>query len=167
MYHSFEVDGVDHRLWLSASQQGYRLHLCDQVIAPVAFTRHSDSSGILTIAGESEPVRFAIEGELIHLHIRGRTRVLRYNDPLRTLVSGNDEARPRVARAPMPGVVVATTVSPGQQVSAGMALMMIESMKLETIIRSPQDGIVDRIHVKEGESFERDAVLVTLCKEGR
>ncbi|QOZ36239.1 hypothetical protein XH92_35000 [Bradyrhizobium sp. CCBAU 53421] len=67
----------------------------------------------------------------------------------------------------MPGVVVATTVSPGQSVSAGMALMMIESMKLETIIHSPQDGIVDRIHVKEGESFEHDAVLVTLSEEGR
>nr|WP_233287067.1 biotin/lipoyl-containing protein [Bradyrhizobium oropedii] len=67
----------------------------------------------------------------------------------------------------MPGVVVATTVSPGQSVSAGMALMTIESMKLETIIRSPQDGIVDRVHVKEGESFEHDAVLVTLSKEGR
>ncbi|MEY9297947.1 biotin carboxyl carrier protein [Bradyrhizobium elkanii] len=45
--------------------------------------------------------------------------------------------------------------------------MMIESMKLQTIIRSPQDGIVDRIHVKEGESFEHDAELVTLSEEGR
>ncbi|MCC8959465.1 acetyl-CoA carboxylase biotin carboxyl carrier protein subunit [Bradyrhizobium sp. Pear77] len=167
MHHSFEIDGVDHRLWLSNSQQGYRLHLRDQVITPVAFTYHSESSGILTIAGESEPVRFAIEGELIHLHIRGRARILRYIDPLRTLAPANDGTRPLIARAPMPGVVVATTVSPGQSVSAGMALMTIESMKLETIIRSPQDGIVDRVHVKEGESFEHDAVLVTLSKEGR
>ncbi|MGF6312718.1 acetyl/propionyl-CoA carboxylase alpha subunit [Bradyrhizobium sp. i1.8.4] len=166
MYHSFEVDGVDHKLWLSASQQGYRLHLRDQVIAPVVFTQRSDSSGILTIAGESEPVRFAIDGEFIHLHIRGRTRILRYSDPLRTCASGNSETRPLVARAPMPGLVVAIAVSPGESVSAGMALMMIESMKLETIIRSPRDGIVERIHVKEGESFEHDAVLVTLFNEG-
>ncbi|UQR61269.1 hypothetical protein LRP30_30560 [Bradyrhizobium sp. C-145] len=167
MYHSFEVDGVDHELWLSCSQQGYRLHLRDQVIAPVALTHRGDSSGILTIAGENESVRFAIDGELIHLHIRGRTRILRYNDPLRACSSGNDETHALVARAPMPGFVVAIKVSPGQSVSAGMALMMIESMKLETIIRSPHDGIVDRIHVKEGESFEHDAVLVTLSKEGR
>jgi acetyl/propionyl-CoA carboxylase alpha subunit len=167
VYHSFEVDRVDHRLWLSTSQQGYRLHLRDQVIAPVAFTHHGESSGILTIAGESEPVRFAIDGDLIHLHIRGRSRIVRYNDPLRALTSANDETRLLIARAPMPGVVVATTVSPGQSVSAGMALMMIESMKLQTIIRSPQDGIVDRIHVKEGESFEHDAELVTLSEEGR
>nr|WP_249815601.1 MULTISPECIES: biotin/lipoyl-containing protein [unclassified Bradyrhizobium] len=67
----------------------------------------------------------------------------------------------------MPGVVVTIAVSPGQPVSAGAALMMIESMKLETIIRSSQDGVVGRIHFKEGESFERDAVLITLSKEGR
>ncbi|WP_164940199.1 acetyl-CoA carboxylase biotin carboxyl carrier protein subunit [Bradyrhizobium zhanjiangense] len=167
MYHSFEVDGVYHELWLSPNQQDYRLHLRDHVITPVAFTHCNDSSGILTIAGQSEPVRFAIDGELIHLHIRGRTRILRYNDPLRACASGNSATHALVARAPMPGFVVAITVSSGQSVSAGMALMLIESMKLETIIRSPQDGIVHRIHVKEGESFEHDAVLVTLSKEGR
>ncbi|MGY3591641.1 acetyl/propionyl-CoA carboxylase alpha subunit [Bradyrhizobium sp. USDA 4341] len=166
MYHSFEVDGVEHTLWLSASRHGYRLHLRDEVIAPVAFTQRSDSSGILTIAGQSEPVRFVIDGELIHLHIRGRTRTLRYIDPLRTHASGNSGTHPLVARAPMPGMVVAITVSPGDSVSAGTALMMIESMKLETIIRSPQDGIVERIHVKENESFEHEAVLVTLSKKG-
>ncbi|TWB93115.1 biotin-dependent enzyme [Bradyrhizobium macuxiense] len=167
MYHSFEVDGVDHPVWLSASQDGYRLHLGDQVIAPVGFAHHSNSSGILTIAGESEPVRFVIDRDMIHVHIRGRTRTFRYRDPLQTLASVSQEASSLVARAPMPGVVVTTTVSPGQSVTAGMALMMIESMKLETIIRAPQDGVVDRIHFKEGESFERDAPLVTLSKEGR
>ncbi|MFB9263087.1 biotin/lipoyl-containing protein [Bradyrhizobium erythrophlei] len=167
MHHSFEVDGVDYQLWLSPGQHGYSLHLRDQVIAPVAFAHHSDSYGLLTIAGETEPVRFVIDGDVIHLNIRGRTRILRYRDPLRPLASADHESSPLVARAPMPGVVVTTTVSPGQTISAGTALMLIESMKLETIIRSPQDGVVDRIHFKEGESFERGAVLVTLSKEGR
>ncbi|WP_043162354.1 biotin/lipoyl-containing protein [Bradyrhizobium sp. Ai1a-2] len=167
MNHSFEVDGADYEVWLSPCKRGYRLRLRDKVIAPVAFSRQADGRGVLTIAGESEPVRFAIEGETIHVHIGGRTRILHYRDPLRALASSNQEARHLVARAPMPGVVVTTRVSPGQPVSAGMALMMIESMKLETVIRSPEDGVVDRIHFKEGESFERDAVLITLSEEGR
>nr|WP_246501825.1 acetyl-CoA carboxylase biotin carboxyl carrier protein subunit [Mesorhizobium amorphae] len=66
----------------------------------------------------------------------------------------------------MPGVVVATSVLPGEAIAAGTALMVIESMKLETVIRSSQDGVVDRVHFKEGESFEQDAVLVTLSAEG-
>ncbi|MCK1516433.1 acetyl-CoA carboxylase biotin carboxyl carrier protein subunit [Bradyrhizobium sp. 190] len=167
MKHSFEVDGVDYQLSLSRCQQGYRLRLCNKVIAPVALSQQAEGCGVLTIAGESEPVRFAIDGEVIHVHIRGRTRILHYRDPLRTLACANNEADHLLTRAPMPGLVVTTSVSPGQSVSAGTALMKIESMKLETIIRSSRDGVIDRIHFNEGESFERGAVLVTLSDEGR
>ncbi|MBY5891557.1 acetyl-CoA carboxylase biotin carboxyl carrier protein subunit [Rhizobium leguminosarum] len=66
----------------------------------------------------------------------------------------------------MPGVVVKTSVLPGDQIAAGSGLMVIESMKLESVIRAPQDGVVDRIHFSEGESFEHGAVLVTIKEEG-
>jgi biotin carboxyl carrier protein len=39
-------------------------------------------------------------------------------------------------------------------------------MKLETVIRSLEDGVVDQVHFKEGDSFDRDAVLVTLSQGG-
>jgi biotin carboxyl carrier protein len=38
-------------------------------------------------------------------------------------------------------------------------------MKLETAIRAAQGGIVEKIHVRAGESFDRDAALVTLSWE--
>ncbi|WP_198028124.1 acetyl-CoA carboxylase biotin carboxyl carrier protein subunit [Bradyrhizobium murdochi] len=167
MNHSFEVDGVAYQLSLSRCQQDYRLCLSNEVIAPIALSQQSEGCGVLTIAGESEPVRFAIDGDVIHVHIRGRTRILHYRDALRTLACANNKQRHRMARAPMPGLVVTTSVSPGQAVSVGTPLMIIESMKLETIIRSPGDGVIDRIHFNEGESFEQDAVLVTLCEQGR
>jgi 3-methylcrotonyl-CoA carboxylase alpha subunit len=75
-----------------------------------------------------------------------------------------DEAGHSVARAPMPGVVVSVNAAPGDSVLAGAVLVVIESMKLETQIRAPQDGVVERIHVKIGENFERDAVLATLSQ---
>ncbi|QQO35647.1 hypothetical protein JJC00_08735 [Bradyrhizobium diazoefficiens] len=165
MNHCFEVDGVEYQLWLSRCREDYRLCLHDRVIAPVAFSHRGDGCGVVIIAGESQPVRFAIDGDTVHVHINGETRSLHYRDPLRTLARSKQETSQAVARAPMPGVVIVTRVSPGQAVSVGTPLMTIESMKLETIIRSPQDGIVDRIHFKQGESFEQDAVLVTLLEE--
>lgn len=48
--------------------------------------------------------------------------------------------------------------------TTGTVLMVIESMKLETQIRASQDGIVERLHVKDGDSFDRDAILVTLLQ---
>jgi len=38
-------------------------------------------------------------------------------------------------------------------------------MKLETTIRAWHDGTVSAVHVTAGQSFERDAVLVTLAAE--
>ncbi|WFU14477.1 biotin carboxylase N-terminal domain-containing protein [Bradyrhizobium sp. CB3481] len=132
-----------------------------------SFSHQGDGCGLLTISGETEPVRFAIDGDTIHMHFRGKMRILRYRDLLRSFASANERSDHLVAGAPMPGVTVTTRVSPGQPLSAGTALMMIESMKLETVIRSPNDGVVDRIHFKQGDSFERDAVLITLSEAGR
>jgi len=41
----------------------------------------------------------------------------------------------------------------------------MESMKLETTIAAPREGIVQAVHVALGQTFERDAPLVTLKTE--
>jgi biotin carboxyl carrier protein len=38
-------------------------------------------------------------------------------------------------------------------------------MKLETTIRAWHDGLVADLHVAAGQSFDRDAILVTLVAE--
>lgn len=91
---------------------------------------------------------------------------MRYIDPLIALSGVSDDAGHNVARAPMPGVVLSVRVSVGDRVTAGTVVAIIESMKLETAIRASQDGVVEKIHVREGESFDRDAALVTLSQEG-
>jgi 3-methylcrotonyl-CoA carboxylase alpha subunit len=67
----------------------------------------------------------------------------------------------------MPGVVVSVKAIVGERVTAGTVVAVIESMKLETAIRAAQDGIVEKVHVRPGESFDRDAALVTFSMEGR
>ncbi|MGY8669310.1 biotin/lipoyl-containing protein [Bradyrhizobium sp. UFLA05-109] len=167
MTHSFTLDAENYQIWLSRSQYGYRLHLDDEVFAPVSFSHLFEGSGTLAIASDSVPVKFAIDGDILHLHIRGRTHVLRYRDQLRTLACLDEQANHLVARAPMPGVVIAIKVSRGDVVSAGATLMLVESMKLEFVVRAPRGGVVERIHFAVGESFERDSALVTFSEEGR
>lgn len=166
MKHSFASGVENYELWLSPDQHGYRLHLDDEVIAPVAFSHQSDGSGILFVPSDAIPVNFAIDGDTLYLHIHGRTHILQYRDQLRTLAWPDEQASDLVARAPMPGVVVASKVSPGDVVSAGATLMLVESMKLEFAVRAPRDGVVERIHFHVGERFERDSALVTFSEEG-
>jgi biotin carboxyl carrier protein len=163
MFHKFDLGGVTHELWLAPTVHGYYLRIVDGWSGPVAFVEEGTGRGSLTVAGTSEAVAFAVDGDVIHIHMRGRTRSLRYVDPLRALASVGDDGH-NVARAPMPGTVVALKVAPGDAVTAGTVLIVIESMKLETQILASQDGIVERLHVKDGDNFDRDAILVTLAQ---
>ena len=54
--------------------------------------------------------------------------------------------------APMPCKILRVDVQPGEQVKKDQALVIIESMKMETTIRSPQDGIISRIVHRQGVS---------------
>ncbi|MCP3396992.1 biotin/lipoyl-containing protein [Bradyrhizobium sp. CCGB20] len=167
MKHSFALGVENYELWLSPGQHGYRLHLKDEAISPVTFSHQRNGSGTLVIASDTVPVHFAIDGDIVHLHIRGRTHILTYRDQLRTLACPDEEPGHLVARAPMPGVVIATKVSRGDVVSADAILMLVESMKLEFVVRASRGGVVERVHFEVGESFERDCALVTISEVGR
>jgi len=52
--------------------------------------------------------------------------------------------------APLPGVIKSVSVRPGQQVSSGDQLLVIEAMKMDNIIRASRDGTIETIHVAEG-----------------
>ncbi len=54
--------------------------------------------------------------------------------------------------APMPCKILRVEVEQGQQVKKEQVLVVIESMKMETSIRSPQDGIVSKIVHQRGVS---------------
>jgi 3-methylcrotonyl-CoA carboxylase alpha subunit len=54
--------------------------------------------------------------------------------------------------APMPCKVLRVKVNAGDLVKKDQVLVVIESMKMETVIRSPQDGVVSRVVHQEGVS---------------
>ncbi|KAK5991083.1 3-methylcrotonyl-CoA carboxylase 1 [Cladobotryum mycophilum] len=62
--------------------------------------------------------------------------------------------------APMPCKILKNEVEEGQVVKKGAPLVVIESMKMETIIRSPQDGIIKKLAHKEGDICKAGTVLV-------
>ena len=55
--------------------------------------------------------------------------------------------------SPMPGVMVSILVSVGDDVESGTELCIIETMKIQQILRSSRHGIVTRINVTEKEQI--------------
>lgn len=64
-------------------------------------------------------------------------------------------------KAPMPGLVLDVKVSEGQEVYEGQDLVVLEAMKMENAIKSPQDGVIDSIAVKTQDKVEKNQVLVS------
>lgn len=65
----------------------------------------------------------------------------------------------KACRSPISGVVVRIAAQVGQQLKANDILMVLEAMKMETVITSPQDGKVSAIHVKVGDPVQGGQVL--------
>lgn len=161
--HIFTIDGERADAWLSGHKGSYRL-LYDGGACAVALTPAAtgDGAALLHIEGQSVSVVLAVAGDQVWVHIDGAAHAVILHDPVRFLGAGDDAAASGTIRAPMPGTVIAVAAEPGAQVQAGDTLMVIESMKLETAIKAPRDGVVATVTFAAGQSFDRDAVLVTL-----
>lgn len=65
-------------------------------------------------------------------------------------------------RAPMPSLVVEVRVAIGDRVEKGQAVVVLESMKTETVLRAPVDGVIKAVGCTKGEMVEEGRELVVI-----
>ena len=65
--------------------------------------------------------------------------------------------------APLAGNVVKVLVKPGQRVSEGESILVLEAMKMETSVSAPSNGTIVEVRVQAGDSCSVGDVLVTLA----
>jgi len=64
--------------------------------------------------------------------------------------------------SPVTGVVWRIVVAPGSVVAAGDTILIMESMKMEIPIESPEDATVTLLHVAEGDQVSEDDPVATI-----
>jgi biotin carboxyl carrier protein len=63
--------------------------------------------------------------------------------------------------APIPGVIIAVSVRPGDEVSYGQELCVLEAMKMKQSLRSAREGTIDQVCVTAGQHVGHHELLVT------
>ena len=64
--------------------------------------------------------------------------------------------------APTPGNIVRVEVAVGDNITKDQVLLVMEAMKMESEVKSPQSGVVQTIHVQAGDTVQTGDVLLTL-----
>jgi pyruvate carboxylase subunit B len=64
--------------------------------------------------------------------------------------------------APTPGNIVRLEVEVGDTISKEQTLLVMEAMKMESEVKSPQVGVVQAVHVKAGNTVQTGDALLTL-----
>lgn len=140
-----DLDGTTHTIDIVARR-------------PETMLRVDDTRTVAgTVPGNAQVAR---DGDLSWVRHNGRTFRVRVEDPVAAAqesAGGSDELR-----APMPGSVIEVLKAAGDQVSRGDKVMVIESMKLQTTLAAPRDGVLAEVLFTVGETFNKDAAVARL-----
>jgi acetyl-CoA/propionyl-CoA carboxylase biotin carboxyl carrier protein len=119
----------------------------------------SDATARSTVGGLSLESRWARFGDTLYLGEGGREWAVSSLTAAPRLVV--DAASMPELRSPMPGSVVAIHVTDGSVVDAGTAIVVVEAMKMEHVLRATAAGRVE-LHVVTGAQVARDELLATV-----
>ncbi len=101
------------------------------------------------------------DGQQLTTVVGDEMRELVVHDPL---VAGmEDELSEGSLTAPMPGMIRAVHVKPGDTVKEGDALLVLEAMKMEYTIRAFADGVVDHVNYAAGDQVSEGAELLAIA----
>lgn len=154
----FTIDEAEYSVFAARDGDAYRVHVDGR-----SYRVTGGRDDACTIDGVAHEILTAVDGDIVHIWMDGETQTLRYHDPVAYYGSHADGAADDIVVAPMPGTVIAVSAKQGQAVARGDTLLVIESMKLETAVKAPRDGVIAALHVKVGQSFDRSAPLATFA----
>lgn len=107
------------------------------------------------------------EGDVVHVHMDGRTWKLQAVTPRPGADGASAEAADPFAPSPMTGVVRKVLVKPGDAVKSGATLFVVEAMKMEFAVPAPRDVVIDAVKCAEGDRVDIQQIVVTFRGEAK
>ena len=120
------------------------------------------------------PIEVTVEGETYQVEVEGlpprppakpapeQRRPPQIAPPPRRGRASATPSSDNILRTPMPGRVLAVMVRPGDQVSAGDEVCVVEAMKMEQTVRANRSGVVRTIYVQPMDSVSANDPLIEL-----
>ena len=119
----------------------------------------------LTINGQVHRFRLRPEQSFLFVAFSGITRLFEIYRPkewamLKYMPVKVERPAENVLVCPMPGLVVDVLANKGDRVFRGQNIVVLESMKMESGVASPVDGVVEEVLATAGQAVETGDVLI-------
>ena len=119
----------------------------------------------LIVNGKSFEVRCERTADALQVALRGAIFECAVSDPrsLRTRKkTGLADSGEQKLTASMPGKVVRIIAAVGDQIKAGQGILVIEAMKMQNEVRSPKEGQLKKLLVRQGANVLAGEVLAII-----
>ncbi len=67
---------------------------------------------------------------------------------------------PKKLNSLIPGIIQTIFVKKGQNIKRGENILILEAMKMKNSVKSPQDGIIKSVNIKQGDMVVKDQLLI-------
>jgi 3-methylcrotonyl-CoA carboxylase alpha subunit len=125
-------------------------------------TRSADHRYALSLDGARSHVLATRDGDSLILRLDGETLRLRLPDP--AAAADEDAAAGNRLLAPIPGQVTAVNAKPGDAVTRGQVLVVLEAMKTVFRLAAQADGVVETVGCAPGDAVQEGQTLVSFVE---
>ncbi len=156
---SFELEANALKKSGSLNGESYTLDLLGNAEKGFSLIRNNKSYEVQVLEADYEQKEFLIEidGQSYQVSAADRFDLLLKDLGMEHLnaVTVND------LKAPMPGLVLEVKVAPGDNIKKGQALMVLEAMKMENVLKAEADCLIKSIDCNIGAAVEKGQVLIS------
>lgn len=159
MTYTFKLGNKTYKIGFEEKEE-LSLFSIDDEQKEIEFLRIDESTYSILVDNRSITVGVFREGKKIQVFHEGDLYEIE-------AVSGRDASQTEGSgslniTAPMHSRVVKILREQGDSVEVGDSVIVVEAMKMESELKASASGTVKEIRVKEGETVEKDSVLVAL-----
>lgn len=161
--------GLDNQTSFSVKQEDGKWYINEQA---ADWDARFLQNGLISILYNGKSFTAIVENvdrakKEMSLRVNGQVYQLNIKEPIDLLLSSmgidmkaGQKLEP--VKAPMPGMVLKILVEPGQKINKGDALLILEAMKMENVLKASHDATVKAIRANEKTAVEKGAVLIEL-----
>jgi len=153
---SFEVDFSDKQPSLNGESFPWDFVRLNDRMFHILHQNRSYTAELLALDHTEKTVTLKINQTIHHVRLKDRFDLLLEQMGM----NAASQAKINSLKAPMPGLILSIQVQPGDVVTKGDNVLILEAMKMENSIKAPGDGTVKAVRINKGDSVEKNQVLI-------